>query len=88
MSLASGLNFEKINIGDIFSNIGNHGVSGSDLAAMMIGMEQARSNQKREAEKDLMKDRERRLIIAVGSTVGIGLFVLIIYLITLKIQQS
>lgn len=88
MAVASGFNFERIQIGDIFSNIGNHGMSSSDVAAMMIGVEAARSNREKEAEEDLMKDRERRLIIAAGSTIGIGLFILIIYLITLKIQKS
>lgn len=85
-----GYTFEDIQIGDILSglNIGNHGMNSSDVTAMMVGMEQARADIEQQTEEDLMKDRERRLIIAVGSTVGIGLFILIIYLITLKIQNS
>jgi hypothetical protein len=62
-------------------------MNSSDVAAMMVGVEAARANKEQSEEEGKTKDRERRLIIAVGSTVGIGLFVLIIYLITLKIPK-
>lgn len=86
MAAAAGFNFENIQIGDILSGIkiGNHGMSSNDVAAMMIGVEQARIDRQQAQEKEQLKDRERRLIIAVGATVGISLFILIIYLITLK----
>lgn len=86
MAAAAGFNFENIQIGDILSgiSIGNHGMSSNDVAAMMIGVEQARIDRQQAQEKEQLKDRERRLIIAVGATVGISLFILIIYLITLK----
>jgi hypothetical protein len=89
MAAAAGFSFDNIQIGDILSdvNIGNHGMSSSDIAAMMVGVEAARANKEQTAEENEMKNRERRLIIAVGSTVGIGLFVLILYLITLKVQK-
>lgn len=89
MAAAAGFSFDNIHIEDVLSgiNIGNHGMSGSDVAAMMVGVEAARAKQGQSLEEDARKDRERRLIIATGSTVGIGLFVLILYLITLKIQK-
>ncbi|BDS12741.1 hypothetical protein [Aureispira anguillae] len=89
MAAAAGFNFENIQIGDILSdiNIGNHGMSSRDVAAMVIGIARGRENEKREAEQNALQDRERRLIIAVGSSVGLGLFLLIIYLITLKLKN-
>lgn len=89
MAVASGFNFEEIQIGDILSdiNIGNHGMSGREVAAMMIGVAKARSDQERETQEKLVRDRERRLIIAVGSSIGLGLFLLIIYLISLKLNN-
>lgn len=90
LAKAAGFSFDNIQIGDILSgiSIGNHGMSSSDVAAMMVGVEQARANREQALEQDALKDRERRLIIAVGSTVGLSLFILIIYLITLKIQKT
>lgn len=88
MAAAAGFSFDNVQIGDILSgiNIGNHGMSSSDVAAMLVGVEAAKANQAAQEEQSAQQDRERRLIIAVGSTIGIGLFVLIIYLITLKTQ--
>lgn len=90
MAVASGFNFEEIEIGDILSNItiGNHGMSSREVAAMMIGVAKAQNDQRREAEQNALQDRERRLIIAIGSSIGLGLFLLIIYLIALKFQRS
>ncbi|BDS10577.1 hypothetical protein [Aureispira anguillae] len=87
---AEGFSFEDIEIGDILSdiNIGNHGMSSKEVAAMMIGVMQAQESKKREQEKDVMQDRERRLIIGVGASIGLGLFLLIIYLIALKLNRS
>lgn len=89
MAAAEGFSFEDIQIGDILSdiNIGNHGMSGREVAAMMIGMAKSRSDQEREAEQNAIQDRERRFIIAASVSIGLGLFLLIIYLISLKLNN-
>ena len=89
MAAAAGFNFEDIQIGDILSdvNIGNHGMSSEDVAAMMIGVASSSENQRQQQEEQTIRERERRLVLAVGSTVGIALFVLVIYLINQKLKN-
>lgn len=79
--------FDQINTGDIFSNIGNQGMSPEQVSAMVVGVAMAQANAQREAEVNEQQERERRLIISVSASVGLGLFLLIIYLSSLKLNN-
>lgn len=86
--MASASVFDSISTGNIelFSNLGNHGMSSEDVAAMLIEMAKAQANIAKEAEVNEQQERERRLIISISATIGLGLFLLIIYLLSQKLN--
>lgn len=82
--------FDSITTGDIslLNNIGATGMQSEDVAKMMTGVVSAQAQAQAQQAAQQKAERERRLIIGVGITTGIALFVLIIFLINKKIQQS
>lgn len=82
--------FESIKTGDIglFNNLGAQGMQSEDVMKMMIGVNAAQIQQKATLDQQAKAERERRLLIGAGATVGIALFALIIFLITKKIQNN
>lgn len=78
----------SISTGNILSGIGNQGVSGEDIAKIVNGAVGGQAAKKAQDEAQAKSDRERRLLIGAGASVGIGLFVVIIFLISQKIKNN
>jgi hypothetical protein len=90
-----GLNFDNIDLdldrllsgNNLAIGHGTIGLNSEDAAKLAIGVAQAQQNTVYQQEQQERQDRERRLLIAAGSSIAIGLFLLSIYLISLKINR-
>lgn len=82
--------FDSISTGDIgiLNNIGAQGMTSDDVAKMMIGVSTAQAKLSADQAAQQKAERERRLIIGAGATIGIALFVLIIFLINKRVQYG
>lgn len=83
----AGFNFDKIQTGDILT-FGNHGFKSEDVAKMFISIEAEKEKMRQESEEQVLRERERRFIIASSVTIGSLLFLLLIYLITKKYRSN
>ncbi|MGH1336064.1 MAG: hypothetical protein ACRBFS_08040 [Aureispira sp.] len=85
MSLASGLSFSDIQIGDVLSGstIGliNNGVSGADMAKMGVGIANAIGKQQAgaQAQQQMERDRQTRLALIVGAVVTVVVLIILVF---------